>query len=82
MPVPVIGLIGLAEGAGALGVVSCVLGQLAALGLLLLMLGTIFIHVFVWKSPYWAEKGGWEYDLMLFTLSAVIVSFGVGVYAL
>jgi putative oxidoreductase len=55
-----------------------ILPQLAALGLMLLMLGTMRLHIFRWKSPYWASKGGWEYDLMLFTLSAVILVHGAG----
>ena len=67
-----------AEFAGAIGLITGVLGQFAALGLMLLMVGTLFLHVFVWKTKYWANKGGWEYDLMLFALCAVIVAFGVG----
>ena len=67
-----------AEFAGALGIISGVLGQFAALGLMLLMLGTMSIHIFVWKSKYWASKGGWEYDLMLFALAGVIAVYGTG----
>lgn len=52
--------------------------QVAALALMLLMLGTMRMHIFKWRSPYWANKGGWEYDLMLFAMAAVIVVFGGG----
>jgi len=78
MPIQVMGVVAVAEFAGALGVLSGVLGRYAALGLMLLMLITICIHVFRWKTQYWAEKGGWEYDLMLFALAGVLVLFGLG----
>jgi putative oxidoreductase len=78
IPLPLLLFITIAEFAGALGIVSGVLAQYAALGLMLLMLGTISIHIFVWKSKYWASKGGWEYDLMLLCLCGVITVFGTG----
>jgi putative oxidoreductase len=78
LPLPLLLFIVMAEFAGALGIISGVLGQFAALGLMLLMLGTIFIHIFIWKSKYWASQGGWEYDLMLFSLCGVIAVFGTG----
>ena len=71
-----------AEIAGALGIATGVLGQLAALGLMLLMCSTMYLHIFKWKSPYWANRGGWEYDLMLFLLCAVLLSSGLGSYTL
>ena len=78
IPLPLLLFVMCAEFAGALGLVSGILGQFAALGLMLLMLGTITLHIFVWKSKYWANESGWEYDVMLFSLCAVIASFGVG----
>lgn len=78
IPLPLLLFVMCAEFAGALGIVSGILGQFAALGLMLLMLGTITLHIFVWKSKYWASEGGWEYDVMLFSLCAVIAAFGVG----
>lgn len=82
IPLPLLLFIMFAEFAGALGLVTGILGQYAALGLMLLMVCTMTLHIFVWKSKYWANKGGWEYDLMLFSLCAVIVMFGVGSLAL
>ena len=82
LPLPVITFIAVAEAAGTLGLISGVLGQLAAIGLMMVMIGSISFHLFKWKSPYWAEKGGWEYDLMLFTFALVIAVFGVGSLAL
>ncbi len=78
IPLPLLVFIMCAEFAGAVGIITGVLGQFAAVGLMLLMVGTISLHVFVWKSKYWASEGGWEYDLMLFSLCAVIALFGVG----
>jgi putative oxidoreductase len=82
LPLSVMAFVIIAEFAGALGIITGVLGKYAALGLMLLMLGTIFIHVFIWKSKYWASKGGWEYDLMLFSLCGVIAAFGTGAISL
>ena len=78
IPYPLLLFIMCAEFAGAIGLITGVLGQFAALGLMLLMAGTLFLHILVWKTKYWANKGGWEYDLMLFALCTVIVAFGVG----
>jgi putative oxidoreductase len=46
--------------------------------IMLLMLGTLRLHIFKWKSPYWAAQGGWEYDLMLFAMALVVVVQGGG----
>src|SRR5207237_10199263 len=64
-------LLGAAELAGALGVVFGVLTQLAAGGLILLMLGAIQKKMFVWKTGFWGKHGtdGWHYDLMLVVMS-------------
>ena len=82
LPVGFMGFIMVAEFAGAAGMITGLLGQFAAIGLMLLMLGTMSLHIFKWHSKYWAESGGWEYDLMLFTLSGVIAVFGTGIFAL
>src|SRR5215207_2242605 len=55
--------LGIAELAGGLGVAFGVLTQLAALGLILIMLGAIHRKVFVWHTGFWGEKAsGWHYD--------------------
>lgn len=78
LPVAVAMFVMIAEMAGALGLITGVLSQYAALGLMLLMLATMRLHIFKWKSPYWASSGGWEYDLMLFSLASAIVVHGAG----
>lgn len=82
LPLPVAYFVGTAELLGAIGVLLGLLAPLPAAGLMLLMLGTISVHIFRWRSPYWASEGGWEYDLMLFALSGVIACFGAGALSL
>ncbi len=82
VPIPAAYLIAIAELAAALGMVSGVLAQWAGVGLVLLMCGTICLHIFKWHSPYWANKHGWEYDLLMLVLAAVIAVFGAGQFAL
>jgi len=66
--------LGVAELAGAAGVAFGVLTQLAAIGLILIMLGAIQKKIFVWHIGFWGEKTyGWHYDLMLIVMNLVIV---------
>lgn len=48
--------LGIAEIAGALGVAFGVLTQLAAIGLILVMLGAIQKKTFVWHTGFWGER--------------------------
>ncbi len=62
------------EIAGSIGVAAGILTQLAALGLMLIMLGAIQKKVFVWRTGFWGAHGnGWHYDLMLLIMNLVIV---------
>lgn len=72
--------LGIAEFAGALGVMSGVLIQLAALGLILVMAGAIQKKIFVWHSGFWGSSGtnGWSYELMLIVMNFVIAAAGGG----
>jgi putative oxidoreductase len=64
----------LAELAGGTGVIVGVLPQLAALGLILIMLGAIQKKIFVWKTGFWGKDGfGWSYDLTLVSMLLVII---------
>src|SRR6266404_5399691 len=75
--------LGVAELAGGLGVALGVLTQVAALGLILLMLGAIHRKIFVWHTGFWGEKAsGWHYDLMLVLMNLVIACTGGGKYVL
>ena len=72
--------LGAAELAGALGVMFGVLTQLAAAGLVLLMLGAIQKKIFTWHTGFWGKSGtnGWSYDTMLVVMNLVIVTTGGG----
>lgn len=71
--------LGGAEVAGGLGVMFGVLTRLAALGLILIMLGAIQKKIFVWHTGFWGEKNsGWHYDLMLVVMNLVILFTGGG----
>lgn len=75
--------LGVAEVAGALGVAFGVLTQLAALGLILVMLGAIQKKIFVWHTGFWGEKGsGWHYDLMFVVMNLVIITTNGGRFVL
>ena len=73
-------LLGAAEVAGSFGVIFGGLTQLAATGLILLMLGAIQKKIFVWRTGFWGNSGtdGWSYDTMLVAMNLVIVTTGGG----
>jgi putative oxidoreductase len=71
--------LGLAEVLGSLGVLFGVLTQLAALGLILIMLGAIQRKIFVWHTGFWGKSAyGWHYDLMLVVMNLVILATNGG----
>ena len=76
--------LGVAEIAGGAGVGLGILTQLAALGLILIMLGAIQKKVFVWKTGFWGMHGtdGWHYELMFVAMNLVIAATGGGRFAL
>jgi putative oxidoreductase len=66
--------LGAAEVAGALGVSFGVLTQLAASGLILVMLGAIQKKIFVWHTGFWGDKSsGWHYDLIFVVMNLMIL---------
>lgn len=66
--------LGWAEILGSLGVLFGVLTQLAALGLILIMFGAIYMKAFKWKTGFWGEKAsGWHYDLTFVVMNLVIL---------
>ena len=72
--------LGTAEVAGGLAVALGVLTQLAASGLILVMLGATQKKIFVWRTGFWGESGtnGWSYDTMLVVMNLVLVTTGGG----
>ncbi|MGH2708795.1 MAG: DoxX family protein [Actinomycetota bacterium] len=76
-------LLGIAEVAGGLGVALGVLTQIAALGLILVMLGAIQKKLFVWRTGFWGKgSDGWHYDLLLVAMNLVIATTGGGRFVL
>ena len=75
--------LGVAELAGGLGVVFGVLTQLAAIGLILVMLGAIYKKIAVWHTGFWGKRTpGWHYDLMLVIMNLVIIATNGGALVL
>jgi putative oxidoreductase len=73
--------LGIAEVAGGLGVAAGVLTQLAAIGLVLVMLGAIYKKIFAWHTGFWGEKAsGWHYDLIFILMNLVILFTNGGAY--
>jgi putative oxidoreductase len=72
--------LGAAELAGGLGVIFGVFAQLAAIGLILLMLGAAQKKIFTWHTGFWGKSGtnGWSYETMLVVMNLVIVTTGGG----
>ena len=77
-------LLGIAEMAGGLGVALGVLPQLAALGLILVMLGAIYKKIFEWRTGFWGKHGtdGWHYEMLFVVMCLVIATTGGGRYVL
>ena len=75
--------LGAAEIGGSLGIIFGVLSQIAALGLIVLMLGAIQKKIAVWHTGFWGKKGdGWHYDLMMIVMCLMIVFTDGGRYIL
>lgn len=72
--------LGIAECAGALGVLFGVLAQLAAIGLILVMFGSIQKKIMKWKTGFWGKHGtdGWSYDSMMIIMNLVVATTGGG----
>ncbi len=63
-----------AEIAGGAGIILGILQQLAAIGLILIMLGALQKKIFVWKTGFWGEQHpGWYYELTLISMLSVIL---------
>jgi putative oxidoreductase len=75
--------LGVAEVAGGSGVILGVLPRLAAIGLILIMLGAVQKKLFVWKTGFWGKDGlGWSYELTLISMLLVIATTEGGAFVL
>jgi putative oxidoreductase len=75
--------LGWAELLGGIAVMAGVLPQLAAAGLILVMLGALQKKIAVWHTGFWGKDGlGWNYELILMSMLLVIMSTGGGAFRL
>jgi len=72
LPKPFVVFLGCAELAGGLAVILGVWPQLAANGLVLVMLGALQKKIFVWKESFWGDNG-WIYELIMMSMLAVVL---------
>jgi len=82
LPVPIGWALIFAEISAGIGFILGILPQLAAVVIMSTMVGSMYFHIVKWKSKYWAASGGWEYDLMLFSMASLIFIFGGGAFGL
>jgi putative oxidoreductase len=63
-----------AEVAGGAGIILGILQQLAAIGLILVMLGAVQKKMFVWKTGFWGkDHPGWYYEVTLISMLSVVL---------
>lgn len=75
--------LGTAELLGGIAVIVGFLSQLAAIGLILVMLGALQKKIFVWKTGFWGKDGlGWNYELILISMLLVVLCTGGGRFVL
>ncbi|MFA7216562.1 MAG: DoxX family protein [Candidatus Paceibacterota bacterium] len=74
-------LLSIVEPLGAIALMIGFLTQYAALGLMIIMLGAIYIKIKVWRKKF-SEKGGWEMDLIILAGLSVLFLVGAGYYSL
>jgi putative oxidoreductase len=73
---------GLGEFLGSLGVLTGVLAQWAALGLVLIMIGATCFAI-KWKTPFYTGKmASWDFNLLLLVMSLAIALSGPGDWSL
>ena len=59
------------------------LQQLAAIGMILIMLGAIYKKIFEWHTGFWGEKSsGWHYELIFVVMCLVVLFTNGGRYVL
>ena len=76
-------ILSIAEPAGALGLIFGFLTQLAALGLVIVMLGAIqFLTSKVHRKFKEANAPGWEFEFMLMIVALALAIMGGGKFAL
>src|SRR5882762_5714996 len=76
-------ILSIAEPAGALGLIFGFLTQLAALGLVIVMLGAItFLRTKAHRKFKEENSPGWEFEFMLMMVALALAIMGAGKFAL
>ena len=75
-------ILSIAEPAGGLGLLVGFLTQLAALGLVIVMLGAIQFLITKVHRKFTGENTGWEFEFMLLIVAFALFIMGGGKYAL
>ena len=75
-------ILSIAEPAGGLGMLVGFLTQLAALGLVIAMLGALQFLITKVHRKFTGETAGWEFEFMLLITALALVILGGGKYAL
>src|SRR3989454_12782391 len=75
-------LLSIVDPAGGLGVLFGFLTQLAALGLVIVMLGAIQFLITKVHRKFTGENTGWEFEFMLLIVAFALFIMGGGKYAL
>ena len=79
MPAAAVLILGLVETLSGLALLLGVYTQLAALLLIIIMLGAIKMKMFKWNIPFsGGNSTGWEYELILLAANAAILFGGGG----
>jgi putative oxidoreductase len=66
--------IGVAEVLGGVAVIFGILAQLAAIGMIVILLGAVQKKIFVWKTGFWGKNGlGWNYELVFISILLIVL---------
>lgn len=76
-----VSLLGLVEIVGSVSIVLGIFTELGALLLVLVMLGALYLKLFVWKTPF-SGQNGWELDLILLASALAVMATDGGSWGL
>jgi putative oxidoreductase len=83
LPKSVTIFLAVAELLGGAAVILGILTQLAAIGLILIMLGAVQKKIFAWRTGFWGKDGlGWNYELILISMLLVVLCTNGGRFVL
>lgn len=73
----------IAEFFGGLAILLGLYTQIAAILIVLGMLGALYYHIFVWKHKFYNPQGqSWEFPFFLALVAIAVIFLGAGAYSL